>query len=161
MPPSLSVRCDGTSQRAYGSVRVRLWWQKRRPPLLKTYLLHALAYRNFCQDGGTEEMTWPWVCPVICQSHTEGVALGLSRWWQKRRPPLPQVYLPIGWSTYFFGAARVPPFNTSEVARAKSEVSRLTCHNSPCEVELWGPVSCVLWGHKGVALQHLRVELHL
>ena len=33
------------------------------------------------------------------------------------------MYLPIGWSTYFFSAARVT-FNTSEVARAKEEVRR-------------------------------------
>ena len=33
----------------------------------------------------------------------------------------PQVYLPIGWSTYFFSAARVT-FNTSEVERAQQQV---------------------------------------
>ena len=43
------------------------------------------------------------------------------RWWGRRKPPLPQVYLPIGWSTYFFGAARVQPFNLTEVARAKEQ----------------------------------------
>ena len=42
------------------------------------------------------------------------------RWWGKRRPALPQVYLPIGWSTYFFSAARVT-FNTSEVACARAQ----------------------------------------
>jgi hypothetical protein len=36
-----------------------------------------------------------------------------------------QVYLPIGWSTYFFSAARVPPFNLTEVARAKATVEAL------------------------------------
>ncbi len=35
---------------------------------------------------------------------------------------LPQIYLPIGWSTYFFSAARVEPFQPEEVARARSEV---------------------------------------
>ena len=42
-----------------------------------------------------------------------------------------QVYLPIGWSTYFFSAARVT-FNSSEVARAKVQV-RLprTCPCTP------------------------------
>lgn len=44
------------------------------------------------------------------------------RRWQKRRPVLPQIYLPIGWSTYFFSAARVEPFQPEEVARARSEV---------------------------------------
>ncbi len=34
-----------------------------------------------------------------------------------------QVYLPIGWSTYFFSAARVT-FNTSEVTRAKAQARR-------------------------------------
>lgn len=38
--------------------------------------------------------------------------------WSERRPSLPQIYLPIGWSTYFFSAARVT-FNASEVTRAK------------------------------------------
>ena len=32
-----------------------------------------------------------------------------------------QVYLPVGWSTYFFSAARVT-FNTSEVERAQQQV---------------------------------------
>ena len=41
--------------------------------------------------------------------------------WAAARPALPQVYLPVGWSTYFFSAARVT-FNTSEVDRAKQQV---------------------------------------
>lgn len=48
------------------------------------------------------------------------------RWWGRRKPQLPQVYLPIGWSTYFFGAARVQPFNLTEVARAKDQVGPRT-----------------------------------
>ena len=35
---------------------------------------------------------------------------------------LPQIYLPVGWSTYFFSAARVEPFQPEEVARARAEV---------------------------------------
>lgn len=45
--------------------------------------------------------------------------------WKKRRPQLPQIYLPIGWSAYFFSAARVPPFQPDEVQRAKEEVTAL------------------------------------
>ena len=44
--------------------------------------------------------------------------------WSERRTALPQIYLPIGWSTYFFSAAR-GTFNSSEVARAKFQVSTL------------------------------------
>ncbi len=56
----------------------------------------------------------------------------LCSWWSKRRPALPQVYLPIGWSTYFFSAARVT-FNTSEVDRAKAQVDiQIQIQHSVC-----------------------------
>lgn len=58
-------------------------------------------------------------CVVTHVSHRSSTSA--CSWWSKRRPALPQVYLPIGWSTYFFSAARVT-FNASEVGRAKAQV---------------------------------------
>ena len=72
------------------------------------------------------ELICSWSRLTRPRSIREGCRLRVlaPRWASKAKQPvysLPQVYLPIGWSTYFFSAARVT-FNASEVARAKAQV---------------------------------------
>lgn len=79
--------------------------------------------------------------------------------WSKRRPALPQIYLPIGWSTYFFSAARVT-FNSSEVARAKLQVTCLGgfatfCHDAAKVLLLGTSKGACFWvRYQGIAVMY-------
>ena len=92
-------------------------WTAARPALPQV----STVGLNSCSFPVTETETskcWPQlsVAPVSQESGASSIGdLGALTGW------LLQVYLPIGWSTYFFSAARVT-FNTSEVARAKAQV---------------------------------------
>ena len=44
--------------------------------------------------------------------------------WREARAPLPQIYLPIGWSTYFWSHRRVKPINDTIADEARDMVRR-------------------------------------